>query len=255
LKPFPIDPFDASGCFETCRVRGGVILYAAEHRKRLVASLKTVGISASFLDRAWAEAVVTAKTVRDGVLRIAIRRAGNPAWLIHAHEGVHYSPEQLRNGVAIRTVPSRWPMGETAVAGAKISERLSSIFAKMEEPEAVEQIRIGRHGYLTEGTVSNLFLVSGNRLVTPATWLGVLSGVTRARVIRAAKQLSIPVDEIPVTRHDLYNAREAFLTNALMGALPVREVDGRLIGEAVPGLLTKRISIYMKKESQNEKAK
>ena len=250
MKPFPSDipeQFDASGCFETCGVRRGVILYAVEHRRRLAASLKTLGIPADSLAGAWAEATATAKTIRDGVIRIAIRRAKNPAWLIHSHEGISYSPEQLKNGVSVRTVSSRWPMGETAVAQAKISERLSSIFAKMEEPDAVEQIRIGPHGYLTEGTVSNLFLVLGDRLVTPPPWLGVLSGVTRARVIRAAKRFKIAVDEIPVTRHELYNAREVFLTNALMGALPVREADGRLIGKGVPGPVTRRLMKEMNK--------
>ena len=53
--------------------------------------------------------------------------------------------------------------------------------------------------------------------------------------------------EIPATRHDLFNAQEAFLTNVLMEILPIREVDGRRIGTQAPGPLTRRLMRAMKR--------
>ncbi|MBI3322580.1 MAG: aminotransferase class IV family protein [Candidatus Omnitrophica bacterium] len=238
-------PFDASGCFETCRVRNGRVLRLEEHLRRLAASVKTLGLAGWGASTARSEAVAAARGMEEGYVRIAVLRQHDKTgsrFLVHRHEGNPYPAEWERKGVAVRTVPIRWPAGETAVAQAKMSERLSGVLARAEAPESPEVLRIGPHGYLTEGTVSNLFLVREGRLVTPPAWLGVLEGVTRGRVLEQARKLRIPTEEVPVTRHDLFNAEEAFLTNVLMPILPVREADGRSIGVSVPGPVTRKLA-------------
>ncbi len=245
LNPPPAQ-FDASGVFETCRVQKGRVLRLEEHLCRLRASLKTVGISS------WDEALVrremahSARNLREGSVRVAVRRAGSPRILVHAHSGFPYSSRQHRQGIPLRTVPTRWPAGETAWAQAKTSERLGGVLARIEAPGVPEVLRLSPRGEVTEGTVSNLFFIREGTLRTAPPWLGVLEGVTRARVIRAAKKLGVPVQETPFSRHDLFNAEEAFLTNVLMGILPVREVDGRRIGRKVPGPVTRRLMRAMK---------
>ena len=184
---------------------------------------------------------MAAREMKEGTLRIAVRRQGTPRILIHRSPGLPYSEKQLSEGIALRTVPSRWPAGETGWAQVKSSERLSGVLARMEAPEAAEVLRLGPHGYVTEGTVSNLFFIRGGELVTAPAWAGILEGVTRSRVIRAAGKLRLAVREIPFTRHDLFNAEEAFLTNVLMGILPVRQVDGRRVGEKTPGPVTRKL--------------
>jgi len=240
--------FDASGAFETCRVRRGRVLRLEEHLRRLRASLKTVGIFSWDEALARRELARAARGLKEGHVRIAVRRTGEPRILIHAHPGIPYSSRQRRQGVPLRTVPTRWPAGETAWAQAKTSERLSGVLARMEAPGVPEVLRLGPGGDVTEGTVSNLFFVREGALVTAPPWLGVLEGVTRARVIRAAKGLKIPVREVPFSRHDLFNAEEAFLTNVLMGILPVRELDGRRIGGRVPGPVTRKLTKRMGEE-------
>jgi len=126
-------------------------------------------------------------------------------------------------------------------AQVKSSQRLTSILARQEGINSDEVLLLGAHGYLTEGTVSNLFLVKDSTLVTSPGWQGILEGVTRGLVRKAARRMRIPYLEIPVTRHDLFNADEAFLTNVLMDILPVRQVDGRRIGTKVPGPITQRL--------------
>ncbi len=261
----PCGPFDASGCFETCRVERGRVLRLEEHLSRLAASAKTLGMPALDGRAARAEAAQAARGIEDGYIRIAALRQPEasddsravsapssgighwvphkerPRLLVHRHAGVPYPARWKREGIAVRTVPTRWPPGETAVGQAKVSERLSGVLARAEAPESAEVLRIGPHGYLTEGTVSNLFLVMGGILVTPPAWLGILEGVTRARVLREARRMRVPAEEVPVTRHDLFNAEEAFLTNVLMPILPLREVDGRRIGASVPGPVTRRL--------------
>ncbi len=233
-------PFDASGAFETCRVSRGKVLFLEEHLHRLSESLKTLGVSGWNRERSRRRLREAASGVRQGYVRIAVGREQGTV-VVHRKEGLPYPPRLRREGIRLTTVPTRWPQGEAAPAQAKSSERLSGVLARLEGGQAAEVLRIGPHGYLTEGTASNLFMVREGALCTPPRWLGVLEGVTRWRVLEAAGRLKIPTREIPFSRHDLFNAEEAFLTNVLMGILPIREVDGRRIGSRLPGRITRRL--------------
>ena len=232
---------DASGAFETCRVKRGKVLRLGHHLDRLRASLKGIGLLQWDEREARGELIRSAAGLADGYLRIAVRRNDSPRVLVHRQERLPYTPQQARRGLSVTTVPSRMPQVEAVQGRVKSSERLSGIFARMEAPRADEVLRLSAHGYVTEGTVSNLFLVKAGELITAPAWSGVLEGITRAGVIRAARAMKVPVKETPFTRHDLFNAEEVFLTNVLMGVLPVREVDGRRIGGKLPGPLTRKL--------------
>ena len=244
------EAFDASGAFETCRVEKGKVLHLEEHLNRLQGSLRTLGFSHWQEREARRSLAEAARGVEDGYVRIAIRRRGEPRMVVHRYAGVPYSKEQIRRGVSVTTVPTRMAPVEAVQSRVKSSERLSSVLARAEAPGVVEVLRIGPHGYLAEGTISNLFLVKANCLVTPPAWLGVLEGVTRTQVIEAAKRLKISVREMPVTRHDLFNADEAFLTNVLMRILPIRQADGRAIGAAIPGPVTRQLMRAIEKSGR-----
>ena len=168
--------------------------------------------------------------------------------VVDERQGTPYSDQMRKEGVSVVTSACR-ASADAGFAGAKHSDRLSNILARAEAGDAGEFLRFNAEGYLTEGTVSNLFLVRNGELLTPATWLGVLDGVTRRHVLRAAARLRIPASETVVTRHELFNAEEAFLTNVLMGIMPVREADGRRIGRHVPGPITRRLSNAIAQES------
>jgi len=95
-------------------------------------------------------------------------------------------------------------------------------------------------GWLAEGTVSNVFVVQRGRLVTAPEWAGILPGVVRDTILALARRAKLPVDERPLTRHELYTAEESFVTNSLIGIVPVREADGRRIRRC-PGPVTRRL--------------
>lgn len=233
--------FDADNVFETCRVERGRIRHLPEHLRRLAASMKTAGMTGVALSEIEVKLRQRAGGIRKGALRAAVWRTGSSRVLIHAYSGTAYPASLFRKGVSVRTVPTRCPGTEPVAAQIKGSDRLSSVLARIEGGPAFEALRMGRHGFLTEGTVSNLFLVREGVLTTTPGWLGVLEGVTRAEILSAARRLGIPIRTIPVTRHELFNAEEAFLTNVLMRILPVREVDGRRIGVKIPGPITRRL--------------
>ncbi len=235
------EPFDAYSCFETCRVKAGVVLHLSDHFKRLQTSIKTLDLTPLEEGSTLRDLRQAAREVGNGFVRILVRREGEPRFILHRHPGIPYSERQRMQGIALTTVPTRQPSVEAVPAQVKHSQRLSGILARLEGRNSPEVLRLGSHGYLTEGTVSNLFLVKDKTLITAPPWIGVLEGVTRHRVMEAARRGKIPVQEIPVTRHELFNAQEAFLTNVLMGIAPIAQVDGRQIGTQVPGPITRRL--------------
>lgn len=240
--PFPdegVGVLTGSGAFETCRVKEGRVRHLQEHLGRLSASLQTLGIFS--WDRLEAKHALeaAARRLAQGYVRLNVRRDGRI--VVHANPRIPYGKRRIWKGLSLTTVPTRWPPGKPETAQVKMSERLGSILGRFEGGEAEEVLRIGPHGYVTEGTVSNLFLVKEKTVVTPPRWVGVLEGVTRGELFRAAARLGIPFAERPMSRHDLFNADELFMTNVLMGIFPVRSLDGRQIGRQVPGPLTRRL--------------
>ncbi len=100
---------------------------------------------------------------------------------------------------------------------------------------------LNSHGFISECTGDNIFIVSYGRLLTPALYMGVLEGITRDEVMALAARDGIEVRETTLTRHDVFNADECFLTGTAAEIIPVVKVDGRLIGDGKPGPVTRRL--------------
>jgi branched-chain amino acid aminotransferase len=120
---------------------------------------------------------------------------------------------------------------------------LNNILAKMEATaaRAHEALLLNHRGDLTEGTTSNVFVVQGERLHTPAVECGILEGITRGIILGLARDLGIPTEEGRLTAGDLFAADECFLTNTTQEVLPVTRVDDRPIGSGAPGAVTRRL--------------
>ncbi|MFQ6010706.1 MAG: branched-chain amino acid transaminase [Nitrososphaerales archaeon] len=117
---------------------------------------------------------------------------------------------------------------------------LNSAVAKMEAQNNGydEAVMLDRNGFLSEGTGENLFLVKGGNLITPASSNSILEGVTRDTVITIAGDTGIGVKEMPVSRLDLYNCDEAFLTGTAAEITPILGVDNIKIGKGLIGKTT-----------------
>jgi branched-chain amino acid aminotransferase len=110
---------------------------------------------------------------------------------------------------------------------------------------AYEAILTDSVGRITEGGSSNLFIVRGTgqvaRIATPPVSAGLLEGITRGKVIGAARAAGIAVDELPLWPVDLHRADEAFITSSVRGILPVVRVDGQPVASGQPGATTLRV--------------
>ena len=105
-----------------------------------------------------------------------------------------------------------------------------------------EAIMLTPDGYVAEGSGENLFLIIGDKLVTPASYDGILMGITRNTVIKLAKtELGIETIERHIDRVELYGAGECFLTGTAAHVTPVAEIDGRKIGNGEIGEITKKL--------------
>ena len=85
----------------------------------------------------------------------------------------------------------------------------------------------------------NIFIVHRGALVTPPAWQGILRGVTRDLVIELAGQAGLTVREEPINRYDVYTADEAFLTGTAAEIVPIRSLDGRVVGAGPIGPVTR----------------
>jgi branched-chain amino acid aminotransferase len=104
-----------------------------------------------------------------------------------------------------------------------------------------EAIMLTPQGYVSEGSGENIFIVTNGKLVTPSVASSILMGITRDTVIKLAKELGIETEERHVTRNELYNARECFLTGTAAHITAVAEIDGRKIADGEIGEITAKL--------------
>src|SRR5262249_21918310 len=120
---------------------------------------------------------------------------------------------------------------------------LNNILAKIEAIRAGchEAIMLNPNGEVAECTGDNIFLVKKGVLRTPPLNAGILEGITRNAVIELARAANITVQEIALTRHDVYAADECFLTGTAAEVIPIVKCDGRVIGTGRPGPVTRQL--------------
>ncbi len=101
-------------------------------------------------------------------------------------------------------------------------------------------------GFVTEGTSNNAYIVKGNRIITRPTSNDILHGITRAAVLRFAKEAQMEVEERLFTIDEAKDADEAFITSASTFVMPVVEIDGVALGDGAPGRVVPRLrEIYL----------
>ena len=86
-----------------------------------------------------------------------------------------------------------------------------------------------------------VFHASGGQLCTPGADVGILDGITRAKVLELARGAGITVAERRIQPDELRGADEAFLTSATRGVLPITTIDGRPVAAGAPGPVTRRL--------------
>lgn len=246
------------GVFEGIRAyktdRGAAIFRLYAHTERLFRSAHILGMTLPY-DRDTLNEVCRA-VVRDNALSSAyIRpmcfygsegmglRADNLSVhvMIAAWEwGAYLGAENIERGIRVRT--SSFTRHHVNAIMCKAKANGNYINSMLALQEALrdgydEAMLLDAQGYVTEGSGENIFIVRDGMLYTPDL-TSALEGITRDTIVRFAADLGIPLREKRITRDEVYVADEAFFTGTAAEVTPIREIDGRAIGNGRRGPLT-----------------
>ena len=247
------------GVYETLRAYRGRVFQLAEHLARLERSAShiqlTLPVSRERL-AALARESLLRNQLHDAYLRITVSRGTGeigldpalckaPTLVIIAKPFQPYPESLYADGVSVIIANTRRNLPEALPPQVKSLNFLNNILAKMEAQAAGahEALMLNHRNELTEGTTSNLFLVQGECVRTPAVECGILDGITRGLVLQLASELGIPSEETRLTVDDLLRADECFLTNTTQEVLPVTRMNGTMIGNGRPGEITRRLHV------------
>jgi branched-chain amino acid aminotransferase len=213
----------------------------------------TIPLSHAAMMRAVVETCKRNK-LRDGYIRLVVTRGvgslglnpyrcKKPSVIVIADKIQLYPPEFYKKGLEIITVPTTRSLHSALNPAIKSLNYLNNILAKIEAIQGgcEEAIMLNSEGYVSECTGDNIFIVKAGHLSTPPLSAGALYGVTRQVVIDLAIKSGRTVSEPNLTRYDLFNADECFLTGTGAELIPVVKIDGRVIGNGKPGPVTKRL--------------
>jgi branched-chain amino acid aminotransferase len=242
------------GIFEGIRAYNGRVFKLKEHIDRLFYSAKAILLNIPLNHAEMTRAVVETcrqNNIRDGYIRLVVTRGPGglglnpnkckvPCVIIIADKIQLYPPEMYEKGLEIVTVPTTRNLHSAVNPAIKSLNYLNNILAKIEANNAgcEEAIMLNAQGYIAECTGDNIFILKNGEMFTPPLSAGALYGITRATVIELAREVGIQVSEPDLTRYDVFNADECFLTGTGAEIIPVVKLDARVIGNGKPGKIT-----------------
>jgi branched-chain amino acid aminotransferase len=245
------------GVFEGIRAYHGRVFKLKEHIDRLLCSAKAILLEIPMSHAQLMKATVEtcrANKIRDGYVRLVVtrgvgtlglspNRCERPSVIIIAGKIQLYPPELYQRGMELVTVPTTRNLHNALNPAIKSLNYLNNILAKIEANNAgaEEAIMLNAEGFVAECTGDNLFILKDRVLSTPPLSAGALYGITRQTVIELAEEAGLKVSDPNLTRYDLFNADECFITGTAAEIVPVVKIDGRVIGTGKPGGITRRL--------------
>ena len=262
-----------AGVFTTMRAAGGSVVRIDQHLARLRDSCDALFIPLQHKDAALRDAaanLLSRNDLSDARLRLTVTRGRSavdplhgkvhsPTCFLTAAELVPYPAKFYDRGMTVILLDEQKLNPYDVQAGHKSLDYLSRFAALREAGRrgAGEALWFNVHNYLQSGSVANVFLVEGGTLVTPPTPAelrdpdvratcpyprsNVLPGVTRAAVLGRAAALGIGVETSAIDVERLLNADEVFLTNSIMGVMPVTRLERKTVGGGDPGEVTRAL--------------
>lgn len=246
------------GVFETMRALDGAAVFLGDHYARLREGARQIGICCPIRVRELAGVIrrlCGLNSLSDAYVRITLTGGDNKpggtllgavsrirrSTLIITAKKISLPPASAyRSGVALM-VSHSVRCSNSRTAKIKTTSYIENLLAKREAGahKAFDSVFLDENRRVTECSSSNIFWVRKRTLVAPSAKLPILPGITRKAVIKLAKQAGIYVKENDSARlKDLFDAEEVFITNSIIGVLPVKKIVGKKIGSGAPGKIT-----------------
>ena len=229
---------------EAFRSHKGRVFRLAKHYERLCTGAPVVGLTIPLtlpdLEATIAD-VLAGNEAQDARLRLTVS-AG--AVMLTAAPLTDYPPELYERGMHATIAGVRRnetsPLSRVKCAAGLLDGVLARERARNAGFD--EAIMLNTQGHVAEATVSNVFVMREGRLLTPTIESGALPGVTRSAVLDLARESGIEAAEAELTLGGLRTSDEAFLTNSVMGVMPLTRLEGDPIGDGNLGALTAQLS-------------
>jgi branched-chain amino acid aminotransferase len=245
------------GIFEGIRAYNGRVFKLKEHIDRLFFSAKAILLEIPMSHADIMHVVVEtcrANKIRDGYVRLIVTRGvgtlglnpnkcKRPSIIVIADKIQLYPPDFYQRGLDLITVPTVRNLHSALNPAIKSLNYLNNILAKIEANNSgcEEAIMLNAQGFVAECTGDNVFIIRNRHLLTPPLSAGALYGITRSVAMEIGREEGLTVAESDLTRYDLFNAEECFLTGTGAEIIPVVKIDGRVIGDGKPGPATRRL--------------
>ena len=247
--------FEGIRCYKT--KKGSAIFRLQEHVDRLIDSCHILNITSPFSNAKIRKAIIDTVKVNKlkecyirplvfiGYGAMGLYTKGNPIRVAVAAWpwGAYLGEEGLKKGIRVKVSSfTRLHVNVSMTKSKTCGDYVNSTLAKSEAVACGydEALILDTSGFVSEGTGQNIFIVRDGVLMTPPL-PSVLEGITRKSIIEMAQKEKIRVCETNFTRDEVYIADEAFFTGTAAEVTPIREVDGRSIGNGKPGPVTKKL--------------
>ncbi|MFV0302259.1 MAG: D-amino-acid transaminase [Paracoccus sp. (in: a-proteobacteria)] len=250
----------ADGVYEVTSVLGGRLIDFGGHLARLKRSLDALQMQNPLTDDDYLAAhrrLLAENGITDGLVYLQVTR-GNPGdrdfafppadtvptvvMFTQSKPGLADSPAAKTGWNVITTEDLRW-----ARRDIKTVQLLFPSLAKMEaKAKGADDAWLVEDGRVTEGTSNNAYIVKGGSIITRELSHDILHGITRAAVLRFAREAQMKVEERSFTVAEAQDADEAFVTSASAFVMPVVSIDGKPVGDGKVGGVARRLrEIYL----------
>ena len=231
------------GVYDSLRLRAGHPLFLTKHLRRITDGAARLGLPAP--DAATVESAIAslaaAQGLTEGRVRITLGGGASPSVQPAAEGNIMLVTLAVLAPVKVSAALTVTPFRRnehSPLAGIKYTACAENVLAQRAAIAAGfdEALFLNTAGEVCEGAFSNIFLVAGDRVLTPPLTSGCLPGVMREAVLELCAARGIPAEEKTLTAASLREADEVFVTSAIRGIQPVHRVDGRAFD--APGRIT-----------------
>ena len=228
----------AKGAFETMRFENGKILALDAHLKRLFKGLKFQNIQSPHSIKKLKDMILSfpqANSRRPARIRLVVWQEKSRVRTAIMSELVSAVPQMCR------VIISKTIRGKSQLSHLKSLDYscFRQAFLEAKRQGYDEAILLNREGKIVEGSRTNIFLVKDKILYTPSLKCGCLNGITRQMILRIAQQNNITCRMVEAIPKSLMNADEAFLTNSVLGVVPLTKVNDNVLNKGRMGQLTR----------------
>jgi branched-subunit amino acid aminotransferase/4-amino-4-deoxychorismate lyase len=252
------------GVFETLRSYNGQLPFWNLHLERLKNGMSKLGFHLASVPfeqiKDMARELIAKNNLSDAYVRLTVSRGDIvtdflPKWDYGKSNWVLFTKQlpsrlKINQQDGIKTIVSSIRKNSfSPIARLKTANYLDLILAKREAilRDAQEAILLDEKGHIAEASTSNLFWIKQDVLYTPSLDLPILPGITRKKILDISRDLGIPYEEGVYTPEKLLESEEAFITNSISEVVPLINVNGRKIGNGMPGSVTLRFQKEYKK--------